>query len=440
MYGGFQPAGKFIASDTGAGMFFPRIRKDQTAPSATSTNKSARRSSLPAAHEAAGSVFRNALDDPGSAARPSWDFGKVTVFPSSSADDGNLARQPAAGNHAGTLSVVKRQRYTFSAVVPRALPVYHDAVRHDEPKPARTAPRPGAAAVPAGSNATSELWPGEAVLFPDVVSPSTPVPSQSDSGLSSSFKYTSAITKTNDAPDPGDFGTTRPNYKIAHVAAVPHAQSFDVTGDINADITFSVTSLGKKNIASDSDPNITQTNYPDVVKDLTPSPATVTRGGGTIYKNQPPRNQFWAEDITIKHERFHADEDVSFGQQGVTAAQNWMNTQRVAKIDDIALLIQPTIDKVRDTVVVAMALPGRELRATPLPPPLTVIGPRRSSAKETPRATFPNPRLPRPRHPNPRRSNRRRSSRLPRRPLPSNLLHHRLSLVIPRSSAREAPI
>ncbi len=247
--------------------------------------------------------------------------------------------------------------------MPRALPVYHDAVRHDEPKPARTAPRPGAAAVPAGSNATSELRPGEAVLFPDVVSPSTPVPSQSDSGLSSSFKYTSAITKTNDAPDPGDFGTTRPNYKIAHVAAVPHAQSFDVTGDINADITFSVTSLGKKNIASDSDPNITQTNYPDVVKDLTPSPATVTRSGGTIYKNQPPRNQFWAEDITIKHERFHADEDVSFGQQGVTAAQNWMNTQRVAKIDDIALLIQPTIDKVRDTVVVAMALPGRELRA-----------------------------------------------------------------------------
>ena len=341
-------------------MFSPRIRKYQTAPSATSTHKPAR-SSIPAAHDSTASVFRNALDTPESTARPSWDFGKITVFPSSSAGDGNLARQQsAAGNHAGTVSVVKRQRYTFSAVVPRALPVYNDAGSNHEPKPARTAPRPGAAAL---SDAISEPRPGEAVLFPDVVSPSTAVPSQSDWGLSSSFKYTSAITKTNDAPDPGAFGSTRPHYALAHVAAVPHAQNFDVTGDINADITFCVTSLGKTNIASDSDPNITQTNYPDVVKDLTPLAATVTRGGRKIFKNEPPRDLFWAEDITIKHERFHAGEDVTFGQQGVTAAQNWMNTKRVAKIDDIALLLQPTIDKVRDTVDVAMAYPAREERA-----------------------------------------------------------------------------
>src|SRR5262249_4167367 len=60
---------------------------------------------------------------------------------------------------------------------------------------------------------------------------------------------------------------------------------------------------------------------------------------------------------------FHADESVKFGQQGVTAAQNWLGTQRVDKIGDIAGLLQPVMDKVRDTVAVAMAYPAREERA-----------------------------------------------------------------------------
>jgi hypothetical protein len=351
-------------------MFSPRIRKDQAAPSATFTDKPERRSSIRTAQKDTDDVFHDALDNPESTALFSWDFGQVAVFrsdrtASSVAGDGNLVRQQsAAGNHAKTKSEVKRHRYTFSAVVPRALPVYNDAARPDEPKPATaSAAQSIAAAVPVRSDGIPEPRPGEAVHFPGVLRPSTPVSSQSDMGISSTFKYTSAITQTNDAPDPGVFGSTRPTYSLTHVAAMPRAQYFAVIGDINDDVRFSVTSQGRTNIASDSDPNITQSNYPDVAKDLTPLRATVTRSGRTIFKNEPPRDLFWAEDLTIKHESFHADEDVRFGQEGVTAAQDWLNTQRISKVHDIEGLLQPIIDKVRDTVEAAMAFPGREERA-----------------------------------------------------------------------------
>src|SRR5262249_30507785 len=153
------PARDVAQKEMGAGMFSPRIRKDRTAPLATFTDKAERRTSIRTAQGDNDDVFRDALDNPKPTAFPSWDFGQVTVFPSdrtagSAAGEGNTVRQqPAAGNHTRTESGVKRHRYTFSAVVPGALPAYNDAGRHDEPKPATaSAARPIAAATPVRSN------------------------------------------------------------------------------------------------------------------------------------------------------------------------------------------------------------------------------------------------------------------------------------------------
>jgi hypothetical protein len=116
-----------------------------------------------------------------------------------------------------------------------------------------------------------------------------------------------------------------------------------VTGNINAKITFQVAGGNRTNIASDTDPSMTQTNYPAVVSDLAPSAAAVNQGGLSLMKNPPPRTKFWAEDLTIKHEGFHAAEDVKFGQEGATLGQNWLKTRTARNFDEVEALLPGVI-------------------------------------------------------------------------------------------------
>ena len=119
----------------------------------------------------------------------------------------------------------------------------------------------------------------------------------------------------------------------------------------------------RADIASDSDPDITQANYPDVVKDLTPSPNAVNTRTVKLMKNQPPRTRFWAKDLTIDHETFHADEDVKFGQEGTALAQQWLNTRTANTYEQVWAHLPNAIQMVATHVDIAMSYPGRETRA-----------------------------------------------------------------------------
>jgi hypothetical protein len=205
---------------------------------------------------------------------------------------------------------------------------------------------------------------GETVHFPADVLQSIALPEQSDK-IASTFEYKSSITQQDPPPGPGLFGITRPFYAFEKPgpSATQTAGTFNVTGTIVAQITFQVAGPNRTDIASDTDPDITQQNYPTVVSDLTPSPAAVNTGGLSLFKNQPPRTKFWAEDLTIKHERFHAAENVKFGQEGVTLAQNWLNKQTARTYDEVGALLDRVTPKIARKVDTKMTLPDRELRA-----------------------------------------------------------------------------
>src|SRR5262249_681581 len=96
-------------------------------------------------------------------------------------------------------------------------------------------------------------------------------------------------------------------------------------------------------------------NYPTVVSDLTPDM--------TDLNGRPPRTTFWAEDLCIKHERFHADEDVVHGRAGVVAAQAWLNTKTASSVAQVNTLLGAVPGRVAATVSAAMSFPGREERA-----------------------------------------------------------------------------
>ena len=256
----------------------------------------------------------------------SWNFGNIPVFSASAQpqhDSKSGDREDKSEGQTRTVSVVHREH--LSARIPKR----------------------------GGKGAGEE----KAVHFPEPVGAAAQ--HQADS-VTAILGYQNSITQADPKPDPKEFGTTRPYFTMENKKANLDNGIYTVNAVVNAKITFQVDGGTRKNVASANDANITQTNYPTVVSDLTPS---ATAHEPDMYKNQPPRTQFWAEDLTITHERFHANEDMAFGQEGTTAAQNWLNQQTARSYDDIGRMFAPAIQKVAGYVDTKMAAPGRERRA-----------------------------------------------------------------------------
>jgi hypothetical protein len=194
---------------------------------------------------------------------------------------------------------------------------------------------------------------GETVQLPDIVIPSTAAIEQTDA-VASTLSYNPSIAQS--GPPPSPFGATLPyTHALSGISVTLVAGTYNVTATIDNPITFQVSGGGTTDISSDTDPDITQANYPTVASDLTPNMSDLN--------GRPPRTQFWAEDLCIRHERFHATEDVTYGRSGVTLAQNWLNTQVAASVAQVNTLLGQVPARVAATVSAAMAYPGRENRA-----------------------------------------------------------------------------
>lgn len=201
---------------------------------------------------------------------------------------------------------------------------------------------------------------GETYQFSDV----PPVAAaESQDAIASNLTYSSPVNKVNPPQNPGQFGKTSPVIAVNKSTANYENKVFKVELVVENKISYWVHNGGRTNVASDSDPSLTQTNYGTAVGDLTPSPAAVKNVTTDLYKNQPPRTKFWAEDLTIKHELYHAAEDVKFGGQGAVIGRDWLNTQTASSYDDIGPMLHTVAVKVAAKIDQEMVVPGSEQRA-----------------------------------------------------------------------------
>jgi hypothetical protein len=177
----------------------------------------------------------------------------------------------------------------------------------EAPAPEAVEPEPEPVEEPAAEEAPIEL--GE-------ILPTEPVAASSLDSISSTVTHKSTVSEAGAAPS--GFGVTRSTLKLDN-AMVTHAGTvFTLTADLVQAITWKVRSgtgpSSQKDIASETDADITATNYPRVVTDLTPN--TSDTGG------RPPRTKFWAEDITKVHEIFHTTQrSGTFGTSTATAVK-----------------------------------------------------------------------------------------------------------------------
>ena len=269
----------------------------------------------------------------------------------------------AAGDNSGGMrSVVEHHFHTLSAAIPRVGPaVQSDSAGADDREPGIDAEAPAAQA-PTASPDGSAPDPAEGRTVRFSALPPVDATAQSDA-IATTLTYAPDINTTTPPAAPTDFGKTTSRIDVNQSSATQSNATFNVELVIDNVIRYWVAGNNRTDIASDSDADITQANYPKVVSDLTPAAAPVNSGGLTLLKNQPPRRLFWAEDLTIKHEEFHATDNEKFGRQGALEARDWLNRQTARSFDEVGVHLNRVSQRVANRILAEMVPPAVEQRA-----------------------------------------------------------------------------
>lgn len=198
---------------------------------------------------------------------------------------------------------------------------------------------------------------GQTVVLPTITIPAALATTDAVAG-----KLTYAPKTTEEATDPGagNFGLTSFYFpSVTSPTVTLDSGTYKVTATLDSPIKVQVRTPtgpdGQLDIDGDSDADITKANYATVVSDLTPNMSDL--------KGRPPRTKFFARDLTVKHERFHAAEYEHYGSVGATQAETWLNSQTAGSAGDVHNLLKQVPGKIISTVVANMSPPPVEERA-----------------------------------------------------------------------------
>jgi hypothetical protein len=211
------------------------------------------------------------------------------------------------------------------------------------------------ATIPAPHAAPEEAQ--QTVELPDIPF-SAIAPVASADSISGKLGHKATIVNGTGILGAADFGATGwrdVNLSDIVVTPVPKKKAFKVTARADVKITWEVQpGLGPSNqvsIGSPTDPSITKTNWPDVVKDLTPDTGGVT-----------PRTKFWCRDLTEKHELYHAKELKAFLPAAVKTVNIWLNAQTVKDVNEVNTQLTYVPSRVYEALT-DRYMPGSEERA-----------------------------------------------------------------------------
>jgi hypothetical protein len=200
---------------------------------------------------------------------------------------------------------------------------------------------------------------GQTVRIPNI-DPQLPPAPFSDAIASAIAFHPTVTLAAGDPATAGDFGVTdASSFALSGITVTPSGGKFQVQARVDNPITFQVRAgagpTGQVDIPSVSARAITKDNYPDVSGDLTPDMSDL---GG-----RPPRTGFFARDLTVIHERFHATDSQRFSRAGVTLEQNRLNAATASSVADVQAVLADVPGRVRTAMFAGMPYPAREERA-----------------------------------------------------------------------------
>jgi hypothetical protein len=257
--------------------------------------------------------------------------------------EGELApAEPSPGSHLGM------ETYHLSARIRRVDPPHPSQSDSGDASLGSSAPpRHGRTVV------NSDSIEGQAKAVIEEEEPGEPKITVTDT-INPTLAYNATITHGGVAPGATEFGLTEWTANVSGFEALAASGAYAVTATINCPIEWEVHDLGRTNVASASDPALTRANYSTAASDLTPN---MSSDGG-----RPPRTQFWARDLTERHEQFHAGDFKTRGQAAFNLAQTWVGTQTASSEDEAKRKVDAIPGRMR-TYIVANYIPGAETRA-----------------------------------------------------------------------------
>lgn len=172
--------------------------------------------------------------------------------------------------------------------------------------------------------------------------------------------YSGVASRGGAAPGPTEFGVTRPgNMTLSNITVRRILGRYLVSATLDQQTIWQVRTglgpTGEQSVDSALDPVITKANYKTVASDLTPNMGDL---GG-----RPPRTQFWARDLTERHEAYHADDSTGRGPAALSIASAWLRTQQAPDVPGVQALLNQVPGRAFTALMAAMAFPAREERA-----------------------------------------------------------------------------
>ena len=193
---------------------------------------------------------------------------------------------------------------------------------------------------------TPQSQPGSPVRLPDIEIPELKELESTD-GIKSSIGYNATIARASEI-EPDGFGVTKwADIKLKSVTVTPTPFAYRVNGVAEHTVKWQVRErMGpdqEVDITSVSDPKIRADNYADVARDLAPDRSDL---GG-----RPARERFWSSDLTIRHEKFHAEDVTSRAPLAVIKARAWLSDQPAWSVDGVRDCLEIFPEQVVDSMV-----------------------------------------------------------------------------------------
>lgn len=177
---------------------------------------------------------------------------------------------------------------------------------------------------------------GAPLRIAEMAGPKAHKETRTPDALSAAFTYLPTTTRGGVAMGAGEFGNTQGLVNhFSNVVITPGSGKFTITAELKQTVKWDTRATkgpaGQDNVASDTDPVLTKTSYPQAAKDLTPDISDL--------KGRPPRTKFWSKDLTEKHELFHVKDFVDIAKKGAGDAEKWLGGQAAAKKEDVPALL-----------------------------------------------------------------------------------------------------
>lgn len=132
------------------------------------------------------------------------------------------------------------------------------------------------------------------------------------------------------------FGQEHVEYQVDSAAWKKADGRVKVSARVFLDIHWDIQSTGNKDVSGPEDAEVKKESWDKIVADLTPSAS-----------GRAPRKKYWAKDLTERHERFHASDDIGRTKLYIPTAQSWLTNQTVTAEDSVVGRIKTSFEVVK---------------------------------------------------------------------------------------------